>query len=142
MDACTGERAWRWREGSSRRTTWSGPPRPGRTVVYTGDTRPAPVTVEVARGAELLIHDCTFGDEEADRAWETHHTTARGAAEVAVRAGVKRLVLHHISARYSDDPSRLEREARSLFPSAIVAYDGLSMEIPYSDGEGEGLGKS
>jgi ribonuclease Z len=106
-----------------------GPPRPGRRVVYTGDTRPCKATVEIARDADLLIHDGTFGAEEADRARATNHATAREAAEVARRAGVRHLVLTHLSSRYADDPRPLEREAREVFPRSTVAHDGLELEI-------------
>ena len=111
-----------------------GPPRPGRVVVYTGDTRPSEATIEIAKGASLLVHEATFGNEQADRAGLTYHSTARGAAALASEAGVRRLYLTHISARYSDDPSELEGEAREAFPGAVIARDGLSVEIPYNDG--------
>lgn len=112
-----------------------GPPRPGRTVVYSGDTRPCAATEEIARGAELLIHDATFGDEDEERARETYHASARQAARLAARAGVRRLYLTHLSARYSDNPGVLERQAREAFPDAVVARDGQVVEIPYDDGE-------
>jgi ribonuclease Z len=117
-----------------------GPPRPGRVVVYAGDTRPSEATIEIAKGASLLIHEATFGDEEADRAAQTYHSTARGAAALAARAGVRRLYLTHISARYSDDPSALEAEAREAFPGAVIARDGLSVEVPHNDGAAEEAG--
>jgi ribonuclease Z len=113
-----------------------GPPRPGRKLVYTGDTRPCRDTVEAARGADLLIHDATFGEEESDRARQTGHSTAREAADVARRADVARLALTHISARYADDPRVLEREAREVFQRTIVAHDGLVIEIPFRDEAG------
>jgi ribonuclease Z len=114
-----------------------GATRPGRRVVVTGDTRPCAATEEMARGADLLVHEATFADDEAPRAVETGHSTAREAAAVAARAGVRRLVLTHLSARYSRDPSDMEREARSLFPNVVVAKDGMELEVPYVE-SGEG----
>jgi ribonuclease Z len=116
-------------------TALVGPARPGRTVVYTGDTRPCDATVSIARGADLLIHEATFGDEEAERATETGHSTAREAADVAVRAGVKRLVLTHVSARYSRDTSELEQQARSLFRNTTFARDGAEVDVPHSNNQ-------
>jgi len=110
-----------------------GPPRRGRRVVYTGDTAPSDSVVEAAREADLLIHDCTFGQEDAERARETGHATAAEAAAVARRAGARRLVLTHVSARYADSPAVLEREAAEVFPGARVAWDGMTVEIPYPD---------
>lgn len=111
-----------------------GPSRPGRVVVYSGDTRPSDATLEIAQGASLLIHEATFGDDEADRAKQTHHSTAREAAELAAKAAVRRLYLTHVSARYSDDSTVLEAEAREVFAGAVIARDGLSVEIPHNDG--------
>jgi ribonuclease Z len=108
-----------------------GPMRPGRRVVYTGDTAPSLEVVEVARRCDLLIHDCTFGEEEAERARETGHATAAEAARVAREAGARMLVLTHISARYAEAPTILEREAGEIFEGAKVAYDGMVLEIPY-----------
>ncbi len=114
-----------------------GPARPGRTVVYSGDTRPCSGIREAAVGTELLVHDATFADEELDRARFTHHSTAREAAEIARKAGARRLALTHISARYSQNPTPLEEEARTVFPDAMVARDGLVFEIGYPQEDSE-----
>ena len=108
-----------------------GPTRPGRRIVLTGDSRPAEGTITAATGADVLIHEATFAEEEAPRALETGHSTAREAAEVAAKAGVKRLILTHVSARYSRDTSDLEREARAVFPATIIARDGLEIDVPF-----------
>ena len=110
-----------------------GPTRPGRRLVITGDTRPCASTTEMARNADLLVHEATFGDEEADRAVETGHSTAREAAMVARDAEARRLVLTHFSARYSHDASELEREARQVFPKVLAARDGTEIDVPYAD---------
>jgi ribonuclease Z len=108
-----------------------GPPRAGRRVVITGDTRPCNATIEHARDADLLIHEATFGDEEAERAVETGHSTAREAATVARDANARRLLLTHFSARYSRDPGPLEREAREVFRETMIARDGMEIEVPF-----------
>lgn len=110
-----------------------GPPRSGRTVVYSGDTRPSPAVALAARGADLLIHEATFSGEELERAAETGHSTAAQAARIAAEAGVRRLVLTHISPRYTRDAPELLAEARAVFPEVIIARDGLSIDVPFSD---------
>jgi ribonuclease Z len=114
-----------------------GDPRPGRTIVYTGDTRPADRTVEVAEGADLLIHDATFGSDNAGRAGRTAHSTAAEAAELGAAAAVKQLALVHISSRYAGNVGKLEREAREHFggEEVFVPDDGETVSIPYPDAE-------
>jgi ribonuclease Z len=110
-----------------------GGPRNGRTLVYTGDTRPHPSVIEAAKGADLLVHEATFGSDELERARETGHSTAAEAARVALEAGVRRLVLTHISSRYNRDASELLAEARAVFPETVIARDGMMVDVPYAD---------
>src|SRR3989475_3919440 len=110
-----------------------GPKRPGRLVVFTGDTRPCASVVDAAQGADLLIHEATFGEEEKERAKETGHATAREAAQVALAARAKRLVLSHVSARYSISAEEVVKEARDVFKETVVAKDGMTVEVPLTD---------
>ena len=112
-----------------------GPSRAGRRIVFTGDSRPAESTVRAAEGADLLIHEATFADDEQPRAIETGHATAREAAEIAAKAGVKQLVLTHLSARYSVNASELLGQAREIFPGTIIARDGTEVEVPFATEE-------
>ena len=107
-----------------------GPPRPGRRIVYTGDTRPSRKITEFARNADVLIHDATFGSEFEEEAGEEGHSTARQAAEIALKAGVKRLYLFHISPRYEGNEEKLLEEAREIFPESYLAEDLLTYEVP------------
>jgi len=110
-----------------------GPPRPGRKVVYTGDSRPTPEIEEASSGADLLIHDGSLDDGMADWAIETMHSTAGEAALLAKRAGARRLVLTHISSRYSDDVSTLLADAWRYFPQALVAEDLMKIDLKLRD---------
>lgn len=100
----------------------------GRKIAYTGDTAPCEQTARAAKGADLLIHEATFAQEKADEAAEANHSTAAQAAEVAEKAGVKKLLLTHISGRYKDTKILLE-EARKIFPDVDVAQDGMKIEV-------------
>jgi ribonuclease Z len=110
-----------------------GPSRAARRVVISGDTRPCDATTLVSKEADLLIHEATFGDDEQARAIETRHSTAREAAQVARAAGVKRLVMTHLSNRYSADPSLLLKQAKEEFGSCEVAEDGQIIDLPLLD---------
>lgn len=108
-----------------------GQPRAGRKVVISGDTRPVPALRDAAKGADLLVHEATFSQEDAARARETGHSTAQEAATIAREAGVKRLVLTHISPRYSREAPELVAEARAVFPETLIARDGMELEVPF-----------
>ena len=113
--------------------TLVGERRRGRRIVITGDTRPCDATVEYSRDADLLVHEATFADDEASRAVETGHSTAREAADIAHRAGARRLVLTHISARYSRDAHEHEREAKQVFANTSIARDGMEIVLPLTE---------
>jgi len=108
-----------------------GPPRPGRKVVLSGDTAPSQTVVEAARGAEVLVHEATFLDEERERAQETAHSTALDAAEVAREADVGLLALTHLSNRYFGP--EVVREARTIFPETVVPKDFDVIDVPFPD---------
>jgi ribonuclease Z len=108
-----------------------GETRRGRTIVYTGDTGPCDATVDAASGADLLIHEATFGDDEAARAAETNHSTARQAAEVARDAGVEMLCLTHVSGRYFG--KELRAEAREVFTNTELPRDFDVVELPFPE---------
>jgi ribonuclease Z len=112
-----------------------GEPRRGRRIVLTGDTAPSEMTRLVAWEADLLVHEATFADEEADRAAETAHSTARQAGELAAAASVRMLALTHISPRYAG--GELRDEARAAFDGSpdqvIVPRDFDRVEIPFPE---------
>jgi ribonuclease Z len=111
-----------------------GEPRPGRKVVYTGDTRPLQNLPDVAamiRGADLLIHDATFDDQESDRAREVLHSTAGEAGEAATALGARMLALMHISSRYSGTANHIRDAKRQYEGDVILPADLTALEIPY-----------
>jgi ribonuclease Z len=108
-----------------------GDARPGRKLVITGDTAPAPSVIQAAYRADLLVHEATFGDEDKERARETLHATATEAAQVAKLAEVKLLALTHFSPRYSG--GELVREARATFPDTVAPRDFDTIEVPFPE---------
>ncbi|WMW22512.1 ribonuclease Z [Methanolobus mangrovi] len=110
-----------------------GDGRPGRKIVYTGDTRPCKAILEASKDADLLIHDSTLASDQQEWAIESMHSTAQEAAALAKEANVLRLVLTHISSRYSDDASQLFEEAKDIFEKVVVAEDMMELDIPYKD---------
>ena len=108
-----------------------GEARRGRRIVLAGDTVPCEMTRLVAFEADLLVHEATFLEEEADRAAETRHSTARQAAELAAAAGVTMLALTHISPRYGGREVR--DEARVAFENTVVPRDFDRIEVPFPE---------
>ena len=113
--------------------TLCGPPRPGCSLVYCTDTVFCDAAVELARGADLLIHESTFAHGEAEMAIAKQHSTSTMAAQTALAAGVKQLVLTHLSPRYMPGnpvtPDDLLAEARAIFPNTELAKDFLTLEL-------------
>jgi ribonuclease Z len=108
-----------------------GEPRPGRKLVLSGDTAPSPTVLEAARGAEVLVHEATFLEEERERARETAHSTALEAAELAREADVGLLALTHLSNRYFGP--EVVREARTIFPETVVPKDFDVIDVPFPE---------
>ena len=108
-----------------------GEDRPGRRIVYSGDTAPCQAVEVFAHGADLLVHEATFLSDERARARETGHSTAAQAAEVARDAGVRLLALCHLSTRYF--PREIRDEARAVFPATVVPRDFDAIEVPFPE---------
>jgi ribonuclease Z len=117
--------------GSVRPQDVMGDARPGRRVVISGDTAPCKETAAASKGADLLVHDGSFAVEEADRAAETGHTTARDAAILARGAGVRLLTLVHVSSRYN--VTELLAEAREIDKTAVAPRDFDLVEVPFPE---------
>src|SRR3954466_230399 len=108
-----------------------GEDRPGRRIVYTGDTAPAQSVEIYANGADLLVHEATFREDERARARETGHSTAAQAARTAKDAGVKLLALTHLSTRYF--PREIRDEAQTIFAESVVPRDFDAIEVPFPE---------
>ncbi|MGG3924094.1 MBL fold metallo-hydrolase, partial [Geobacillus thermodenitrificans] len=108
-----------------------GPPQKGRIVAVLGDTRFCEAAIELAHEADVVIHEATFAAAEQRLARDYFHSTTTDAAEVAKRAGAKRLILTHISSRYQGEAAlKLLEEARRVFPNTELAADFASFSIP------------
>ncbi len=109
-----------------------GPPRRGRKLVYTGDTKPSRKIIQLSKNADLLIHDCTLDSTHSTLASDFGHSTAKEAAQVAKAAKVRALYLVHISPRY-EDHTVLEKEAREVFANSFVANDLDEYAVKFGD---------
>lgn len=110
-----------------------GPPIVGRKLAYCTDTIFCDRTIELAQGADVLIHEATFAHQDAELAYQRLHSTTTMAAQVALAAQVKQLIMTHFSPRYApgnaiglDD---LLKEARAIFKPTLMAYDFMTYEI-------------
>jgi ribonuclease Z len=105
-----------------------GPPREGKKVTYSGDTRPCDKLIELAKDSDVLIHEATYEDADKDKAIENCHSTSKEAAEIAKEANAKLLVLTHISTRYTTDIN-IKDEAKEIFENTVVANDFTEINI-------------
>ena len=105
-----------------------GPPREGKKVTYSGDTRPCEKLIELARNSDVLIHEATYEYADLDKAIEHCHSTSKEAAEIAKKANVKLLALTHISPRYMTDIN-IKNEAREIFENTVVVSDFTEIDI-------------
>jgi len=105
-----------------------GPPRRGKKIVYTGDTRPCQNVIEASNRADVLIHDSTLNSSMSDRAIERGHSSTVMAAETASKSDVEKLFLTHISPRYTDG-QQLEEEAKEIFEKSTVPDDFFEYEL-------------
>lgn len=110
------------------------PPQPGRAIAYCTDTTFCANSITLARDADVLIHEATFVSADEELAAQSLHSTAQDAAQVALRAAVRQLVLTHISPRYGPGnqfgTDELLRQARAIFPQTILAHDFMTLELP------------
>lgn len=110
---------------NSRLTTPADTP---RKYVYCSDTQFNPNNVQYIRDADMLFHEATFAEDHLARAKQTHHSTARQAAEMARLSGAKRLLIGHYSARYTDEKILLN-EAREVFANTFLAEEGRCFSL-------------
>jgi ribonuclease Z len=108
-----------------------GATRPGRRIVIAGDTAPVETVQVLSEGADVLVHEATFSEEERERAQETLHSTAKQAAEIAAAAKVRLLALTHISPRYFG--GEIADEARAVFPATVVPRDFDVIDVPFAE---------
>jgi ribonuclease Z len=108
-----------------------GPERDGRKVVISGDTGPCELLAAASHRADVLVHEATFVTDDAARAAETGHSTARQAAELARGAEVRMLALTHLSARYA--ARQVRDEARAVFEATETPRDFDTIEVPFPE---------
>ncbi|MBD8086905.1 MULTISPECIES: ribonuclease Z [Limosilactobacillus] len=109
-----------------------GKPQPGRIIAILGDTRQTPNAVVLAHKADVLVHESTFAKNEAKMAHNYYHSTSLQAAEVAKQAGAKKLLLTHISARYTGKAAyQLAYQVRDVVPDTRVVNDFDVIDVPF-----------
>lgn len=111
-----------------------GPAKKGRIVTILGDTRLTPNIKELAANADVLVHESTYGKGDSKLAHNYYHSTCIQAAQVAKSAGVKRLLLTHISARYVGPMVKtLQYDAQAVFKNTRVVKDFDVIRVPFQE---------
>lgn len=110
-----------------------GPTRPGRKISYSGDTRESDIFFYESEGADLVIHEATFTSDMTEKANEYGHSTSKGAAKMAQKYNIKKLVLTHLSPRLTDEADSVYEDAASEFENVIVAEDFMEIDVEFSD---------
>ncbi|MDL2246410.1 ribonuclease Z [Methanobrevibacter sp. OttesenSCG-928-K11] len=105
-----------------------GDKRKGKKITYSGDTMPSEAMIKLAENSNLLIHEATYIFEDSDKARENTHSTSTDAGEIAKRANVEKLIITHISTRYTDDGKLLE-QTKKIFKNSEIATDLMTIEI-------------
>ncbi|MYL19690.1 ribonuclease Z [Halobacillus litoralis] len=120
-----------------RREDVTGPPKKGRKVAVLGDTRCLPELADTLKGFDVLVHEATFASDQEEMAYNYFHSTVKQAASLAKEAGVKELILNHISSRYQGKAvQQLLAEARDIFPNTTISKDFYQHYIPRNHGGG------
>ncbi|MGD8191634.1 ribonuclease Z [Brevibacillus ginsengisoli] len=114
-----------------------GPSQPGRKIVVSGDTSPCQAMVELAKDSDVLVHEATYAHPHLELAERSGHSTALQAARIAVKAGVKTLILTHFSPRYEDEEGEISlndllMEATELHPETMLAHDFMQVMVKRS----------
>ncbi len=110
---------------------FTGSPKKGRTIAILGDTRATENSFLLAKGCDVLIHEATYRAGQEKLAASYFHSTCTEAAAIAKKAGVKQLILNHISSRFQEDEARLLlEEAQAIFPATKIACDGCCFSLP------------
>ncbi|MGE6610075.1 ribonuclease Z [Peribacillus sp. NPDC076916] len=113
-----------------------GAPQKGRIITILGDTRMCSNAIILAESADYLVHEATFSAEESEMASAYYHSTTVQAAETALKAGAKNLILTHISSRYTpEDAERLKEESKAVFANTIMGEDLMAIKVPLYSGE-------
>lgn len=104
------------------------PAEPAYSYAYCSDTVYNPLVAEAVKGVDVVYHEATYTDGDAEKARQRGHSTAGEAAEIALEAGAKKLIIGHYSKSYADESGHIADACR-IFPDTIAANEGLTIDI-------------